>query len=142
MSDKSNVGVGELIFTDDGKSFDAGGGNMYDAGSYIVLVGGAGEGSNGGSIQLWFYDLPEFWSFDRALDSGWRAEYIPKSDPGRTWKATVGKISAVVSVKRGLAIVAFKFTAMHPSAPVTREIEGFWRCNEFGLLTDDSIHKD
>lgn len=40
MSDKSSLGVGQLIFTDNGQRFETGGGNMYNGENYIVLVGG------------------------------------------------------------------------------------------------------
>lgn len=142
MSEQSSLGVGQLIFTDDGRPYDAGGGNMYNAGSYIILVGSAGSGSEGGSIQLWFYQTPEFWKLDHPLDESWKAEYIPKNDPSRTYTARAGKISAVVRGSEEIAIVAFKFTAQHPSAPITREIEGFWHCKGFNILTKDSIKND
>lgn len=142
MSDQSSLGVGQLIFTDDGRPFEGDGGHMYNAGSHIVLVGGAGSGSDGGSIQLWFYQMPEFWKLDHPLDGSWKAEYLPKSDPSRKYTASAGKISAVVRSSGAIAIVAFKFTAPHPSAPITREIEGFWHCKGFSSLTKDSIRND
>ncbi|MBN0980570.1 hypothetical protein JV174_25495, partial [Pseudomonas sp. SDM007_2] len=97
---------------------------MYNGENYIVLVGGAGSVSDGGSIQLWFYDTPELWALNMPLDSSWKAEFIPRSDSGRTWTANAGTISAVVSQRDALAIVSFKFTARYPGVPFTHEIEG------------------
>ncbi|MBH3425931.1 hypothetical protein [Pseudomonas gessardii] len=139
MSDKSRLGVGQLIFTDDGKSFEAGGGDLYNGGSYNLLVGGAGSGSEGGSIQLWFYDVPEFWHFNLPLNSLWKAEYIPRADPGRKYTAIAGMISGVVSTTNALAIVSFKFTARNSQTLITHEIEGFWHCNGFSNLPAESI---
>ncbi|KAA8704596.1 hypothetical protein [Pseudomonas proteolytica] len=142
MSDKSSLGVGQLILTDNGQRFEAGGGNMYSGGNYIVLVGSAGSVSDGGSIQLWFYDTPELWALNMPLGSSWKAEFIPRSDPGRTWTANAGAISAVVSQRDALAIVSFKFTARYPGVPFTHEIEGFWHCKGFNALTKDSVFKE
>ncbi|WP_411390217.1 hypothetical protein [Pseudomonas sp. MPB23] len=142
MSDKSSLGVGQLIFTDNGQRFETGGGNMYNAENYIILVGGAGSVSDGGSIQLWFYNAPELWKLNMPLDSSWKAEFIPRSDPGHTWTANAGTISAVVSQSGALAIVSFKFTARYSGLPFTHEIEGFWHCKGFNALTKDSVFKE
>lgn len=142
MSVEQTVSVGELIFSVNGKVFDSSRVGMYRSSSYIVLTGAGGKGVEGGAIQLWFHGSKEIWEMDAPLNANVVAEYIPNSDNRYKWNGIAGKVSAFVSERRELAIVAFKFTAKHPSLPHTHEIEGFVRCKAFDTAQKDSIRED
>lgn len=138
MNNLNKAGSGQIRYTVDAGAVISGLSNMYDGGSYVVIVTG-NAGPEGGSIQLFFHGGKEFWLRNSPLSATLTAEYIPHWDGGRKWLGTSGTVEAVVSAQGELAIVAFTFKALRNQSTETVEITGRVYCNAINAIADADL---